>query len=98
MEKKFGHWIVNEAGIEWDNEKPGSYSFGGGRLLELGPGSEGKYYEWLLHIPQKTWVTKSDVYSLNEAFLYAAELYDFPIDKEIYDATIKLQAKEISDK
>jgi hypothetical protein len=31
-------------------------------------------YDWLVHLPEKTWLTETDVYSLNTALIYAIEL------------------------
>jgi len=97
MEKNFGYWIVTEKGIEWNQEKPGSYFIERSRLLELGPGEE-QCYEWLLHIPEKTWLNKQDVLDLNEAFCYAAKKFGFEINESIYKNTITEQQWIIADK
>lgn len=93
MEKQFGHWVVTEDGVEWDETKPGTYFIDKSRLLELGPGGQ-KTYEWLLHIPEKTWLNREDVLDLNKAFKFAAINYNVEIDEKIYDETMDAQ-KEI---
>jgi hypothetical protein len=97
MKRQFGYWIVTEKGIEWNREKPGDYFIERSRLLELGPAEE-QLYEWLIHIPQKTWLNKQDVLDLNEAFCFAAEEFGYEIDETIYRNTINEQKWIIEDK
>lgn len=97
MDKKFGHWDVTAEGIKWDNQKEGDYFIEKSRLLELGPGND-QNYEWLLHIPPKTWLDEYDVQNLNEAFIYAAERFGYQLDQKILDDTLELQKAIIEDK
>lgn len=94
MSKKFGHWIVNNTTIDWDKSKPGPYSIPISQLLHIVDG----YYDWLIHVPQKTWMDSSDTYDLNDAFQYACEMHDFVIDEDVYDRTVVLQDGLIRDK
>lgn len=98
MEKKFGHWEVTENGIEWDGQKNGHYHIEANRILELGPGNEKKYYEWLLHIPRKTWLNRQDILELNQAFLYAAEVLGLEVDERILKITLEVQQLIIQNK
>jgi hypothetical protein len=96
MKKKFGNWEVSKDGISWDEQKPGIYFIPINRLLEL-RGQE-KLYDWLTHLTEKTWLNDSDLYHLNDAFLYAAKKYGFQIDKKIYDQSVILQQAKIENR
>lgn len=99
MDKKIGNWSISKEGIEWDNEtEKHSYFIDSDRLLELTERSGVNMYDWLVHMPTKTWVSRKDTLDLNEAFKYLAEQLEIEIDEKIYNDTIEHQIGMIRDK
>ena len=95
MENHFVSWIVTDDGII--SEITESCYIPKNQLLSLDPDSN-KTYEWLLHIPEKTWLKREDVLALNEAFRYAAKRFSFELDEDIYKATLVLQKSILDNK
>lgn len=98
MDKKFGHWNVTEKGIEWDSEARGNYFIDSMRLLELTDRKGVTMYDWLVHVPPKTWVTKEDAMDLNSAFKYLASKLDMEIDENIYADSLEYQKLDLDRK
>lgn len=92
MATKFGHWNVTNEGIEWDNEKRGNYFIPSDRLLELTERSGTTMYDWLVHVPQKTWVNELDTKDLNEAFIFLAKNLNLEVDNTILNDSIEYQS------
>lgn len=67
--QKIGKWLVTEEGIEWTGEI--EYFIDKERLLESGSGERNNMYDWLVHMPTKSWLSVEDIYALNTAFVYA---------------------------
>jgi hypothetical protein len=40
-------------------------------------------YDWLVHMPIKTWLTTEDVYALNTALIYSLEKFEMGFDPNI---------------
>lgn len=91
--KTFGNWIVTNELIEWDSSsKHGHYQIAQSRLLELTDRSGTSMYDWLIHVPPKTWLDKQDVLDLNDAFNHLAEISNLTIDSKILKDTLAHQA------
>ena len=97
MSKKFGHWVVANDGIEWDEKKAGKYFIPSNRLLELTERRGVDMYDWLVHIPEKSWVENQDASDLNEAFKYLSAQLKLEIDEQIYNDSINYQINDILD-
>lgn len=91
MEKIFGHWIVDNNSITWDNHNHGRYTIESQRLLEETRRGAITVYDWLVHIPAKNWMTREDVLDLNKAFLYLAKLTNQEIDMQKFQRSIEYQ-------
>lgn len=91
-----GKWEVTEEGIQWtgDNE----YFIDKDRLLESGPGSRSNMYDWLVHLPEKTWLSKEDIYALNTALVYAINYFGLDFHKNSFVETIVLQQNQLKHK
>lgn len=98
MDKKFGHWNVTSEGIKWDELKRGTYSISSARLLELTDRKGVAMYDWLVHVPPKTWLTVKDALDLNDAFRYLASELDMEIDENIYSDSLEYQKLDLARK
>lgn len=95
---KIGNWIVTEESIDWNKEKRGDYSIPIKQILQKGVAERAEMYDWLIHVPLKTWLDEDDVLSLNKAFLYAAKKNNLIVDVEKYNKTISYQLAIIKKK
>jgi len=70
MEKvKFGNWTVTAEAITWQqDEDEMDYEISIDNLTTRVQNND--FFDWLTHVPIKTWMTKEDTYALNTAFLY----------------------------
>ena len=50
-------------------------------LMHLGTGDRRNMYDFLVHLTEKTWLTDEDLYSLNTAFVYAMEYFNYPFNQ-----------------
>lgn len=91
---KIGNWIIKDDGIHW-NETGNDYFIPKGRLQETGAGMRKNMYDWLVHLPTKTWLSTEDIYAFNSAFIYAIELYGLNFSQNSFMETFKQQQKEI---
>lgn len=74
-EIKIGNWIIKADGIHW-NSPINEYLIPKDELIVSGTGNREKMYDWLVHLPSKTWLSIEDVYALNTAFIAAMEYYN----------------------
>lgn len=88
-----GNWLIKEEGIEWTGNN--KYFIEKDRLLELGTGSRSNMYDWLIHLPEKTWLTKQDIYELNTALIYAINYFGFDLNRLSFVETIIEQQKQL---
>ena len=95
---EIGNWIVTEESIVWNKKKRGDYSIPIKQILQKGVAERAGMYDWLIHVPLKTWLDVDDVLSLNEAFLYAAKKNNLTVDVEKYNNTISYQLAIIQKK
>lgn len=95
---KIGNWLITDTGIKWDGEPNVDYLIPTDRLLELGNGGRDTMYSWLVHMPEKTWTTKDDIYALNTAFIYALSYFNLPFNTGSFVATLREQQRQIEEK
>lgn len=89
-----GNWLVTDEGIEWLEDDREGYFIDKERLLE----SRGDKYDWLVHMPQKTWLTREDIYALNTAYIYAMEKFGVPFDRLSFVSTFHEQEQDLKRK
>ena len=96
---KIGNWLITEECICWDGIEKHTYEIARERINEAGPSSRNKMYDWLVHMPTKTWLKREDIYSLNTALIYAMEAYKIPFDSNLsFIETFIEQEKELKGK
>lgn len=95
---KIGNWLITEQGITWDGTPKVDYTISRERILEFGPDDRKNMYDWLVHIPTKTWATEADIYTLNTAFIYAIAHYGLDFTTCSFVETLIEQQKELKDK
>ncbi|MBK9452392.1 MAG: hypothetical protein IPN95_23810 [Bacteroidetes bacterium] len=94
-EIKIGNWIIKDDKISWNGEPDLEYSIEKERLAEFRPGTDGAFYDWPLHLAQKTWLNAKDIQDFNKAFKRAFELYGLVLDENIFALTLEEQNSEI---
>lgn len=96
---KIGNWLIDKDGIKWDGTPKVDYRISKERITEAGPPNRDKMYDWLVHMPQKTWLTREDIYALNTALIYAMEAFGiaFPENLSFVETFIE-QDNELNDK
>ena len=72
---KIGNWTSTEEGILWSGKPEVDYFIPKDRLAITGPGNRANMYDWLVHLVEKTWLKKEDIYALNTAFVYSLEYF-----------------------
>lgn len=96
---KIGNWIITSDLIEWDQESQRGWSqIPQNRLLELTEREGIRMYDWLIHMPSKTWLTVQDVKDLNLAFNKLALLNNLPVDRQILEDTLNYQENILATK
>lgn len=76
---KIGNWLIDYDGINWEGVPSTNYFISKKTLTQ----SRGNEYDWLLHMSEKPWLTKEDIYALNTAFIYAMEAYGISYPSEL---------------
>ena len=92
---KIGNWLITEDGISWDGMPKVKYQISRDRILESGPPGRDKMYDWLVHLPTKSWTTEKDIYALNTAFIYAIEYYGLDFNTCSFVETLIEQKREL---
>lgn len=90
---KIGNWQVISDGIEFtgDNE----YFIPKESLLERGSGERKNMYDFLVHLPTKSWLSVEDIYTLNTAYIYAINYFRLDLNKLSFVETMILQQKQL---
>jgi hypothetical protein len=57
---KIGNWLITKNGIEWTGTLQKGYNIDKSRLTQSGFDERKDCYDWLLHLPEKNWVTKAE--------------------------------------
>lgn len=114
ISQNFWNWMVeiSDDNRWWIYYTPGDYFIEYNRLIEtLSESNEQNtlYFEWLIHLLEKTWLSNPDRLNLNAAFLFCleklikeskeqgiSEVWGFQVDelRNTYDYTIIKQNKE----
>lgn len=92
---KIGNWLITDKGIMWNKENDPEYFIAKETLVQSGPQDRNNMYDWLVHLPRKSWINKEDVYALNTAFVYAMELYGYDFNTNSFIETLKEQQAEM---
>lgn len=95
---KIGNWLITEEGIAWDGQPKVNYQITKERILEGGSSGRINMYDWLVHIPSKTWTTETDIYALNTAFIYALAHYGLNFNTHSFVETLIEQQDVLKDK
>ncbi len=80
---KIGNWLIDDDGIKWDGKPKVKYEIHKSRLAEPGPPGRDQMYDWLVHMPEKTWLSREDVYALNTALIYAMDYFNVSFPKNM---------------
>ena len=69
------------------------------RLAKKGPGERANMYDWLVHMVEKTWLKREDIYALNTALIYSLEYFGIGFPSNIsFVKTFEEQKKELKKK
>jgi hypothetical protein len=91
---KIGNWLVTDEGISWSGAN--EYFIDKDRLLETGPGNRSNMYDWLVHLPEKSWLDVEDIFTLNTAFIYAINYFELDLNQISFVETIIEQQKQLN--
>jgi hypothetical protein len=94
--QKFGNWGINDQGIIW--LKTPAYLIPVHSLSEEGHGRRKGMYDILLHMTEKSWLTRNDLYILNTAFLYSLEHFGIGLSEKISITKTFLEQEKLMDK
>ena len=90
---QFGNWSVDSDGIRWLG-KP-EYLLEKDVLTDNGTDERANTYDFLVHMAQKTSLTRSDLNDLNEAFVEALDYYNQTHNPKVsWEATLETQQIE----
>lgn len=89
----FGNWLVTNDGIQWTGNKHGDEYFISRESIEhTGMSNEeyGSYY-WPKHLTEKLWISESDLYAFNTAFVFAFDQYNLDLDASSLAKSLHIQ-------
>jgi len=91
---KVGNWTITDEGIVWTGEPYVKYHILKERMNE--PFDNTNIYDWLVHMVEKPWITRNDIYALNTAFIFALEYYGigFTEDRSLVE-TLTVQNRRL---
>jgi hypothetical protein len=93
---KIGNWTITEEGIKWSGKEEIKYFIGKERITERAQGTKTDMYDWLIHMVERPWLTREDIYALNTAFVYALEYFDIGfLDNMSFVETFELQKEQL---
>lgn len=91
-----GNWEINQEGIEWKGETGRELIIDKERITEAGIGERENTYDWLIHLTEKSWLTRTDIYALNSAFIYAISLFELGLNSNSFVKTFIEQEKQLA--
>ena len=94
--QKFGNWGISDQGIEW-LKKP-AYLIPVHNLADEDTGRNKGMYQILLHMTEKNWLSKNDLYNLNTAFVFALEHFGLGFSSHLSLAKTFLKQESLMDK
>ncbi len=92
---KIGNWEINQNGIEWKGKTGRELIIDKDRITETGVGARENTYDWLIHLTEKNWLTRNDIYALNSAFIYAISVFGLDLNSNSFVKTFIEQEKEL---
>jgi hypothetical protein len=95
---KIGNWLITNDGIKWDANDGGNVTLERESITELGSAERGNMYDWLIHVPEKTWMTHADTYALNAAFIYSIGAFNLNFDADCFTETLIEQKRILAEK
>ncbi|HBG70299.1 MAG: hypothetical protein A2W93_11885 [Bacteroidetes bacterium GWF2_43_63] len=72
---KFGNWIVDDNGITGVFPPAMEYHIPIDSIWAVRNYGGHLVWDWLIHVPQKTWITKDNVNDLNAAFMFCFDYF-----------------------
>jgi len=94
--KKINNWLIDQTGIKWAGQPEIDYLIPKEELIKSGFGNRKNMYDWLVHMVEKTWLTRTDIYALNTALIYAIEEFKISFPEDLsFIATFNEQDKEL---
>ena len=93
---KIGNWEINQQGIEWKGETGRELIIDKERITETGFGERENTYDWLIHLTGKSWLTRTDIYALNSAFIYAISFFELDLNSNSFVKTFMEQEKQLA--
>lgn len=91
-EIKFGNWRIADGYLEWTVEDRGWYEFQISDFGRRGPQDRNDVVDVLVHLPEKSWITRQDMMDLNDAAQYAYKNLQVAISSGIsWEKTMTLQ-------
>ena len=96
---RIGNWTITEEGICWNGKPKVDYMITKERLAETGSGARANTYDWMVHLVEKTWLKREDIYALNTAIVYSLEYFGIGFPEGIsFVKTFEEQNKELQRK
>jgi hypothetical protein len=93
---KIGNWEINKQGIEWKGETGRELLIDKARITETGFSERKNTYDWLVHLTEKSWLTRTDIYALNSAFIYAISYFELDLSSNSFVKTFIEQEKQLA--
>jgi len=94
---KCGNWTLTNAGIHWGGQP--DYLIPRTSIGQPGSGYRKKMYDSLVHMTEKTWLSRDDLYSLNTTYIFALEYYNIGFSPDIsLVETLKEQQKLLDER
>jgi len=94
---KIGNWTITEGGIKWSSKEEIKYFIDKERITERVQGTKADMYDWLIHMVEKPWLTREDIYALNTAFVFALEYFDIGFLEDIsFVETFEIQNEDLN--
>jgi hypothetical protein len=93
---KIGNWEINQDGIEWKGKSSRALIIEKNRITETGFGDRKNTYDWLVHLTEKSWLTRGDIYALNSAFIYAISIFELDLNSNSFTKTFIEQEKQLN--
>lgn len=90
-----GNWEINQHGIEWKGKRGRDLLIEKDRITETGFGDRESTYDWLIHLTEKNWLTRTDIYALNSAFVYAISFFKLDLNSNSFVKTFIEQEKQL---
>ncbi len=90
---KCGNWTLTPNGIQWGGHP--DFLIPKTSIGQSGTGHRKKMYDTLVHMTEKTWLTKEDVSDLNTIYIFALEYYNIGFSKDISFVETFLEQKKL---